>query len=111
LILCAGSLILLALLDWDVLEHLPGLGSLCRKTSYVALAGSLLLIAASLRIFIGLDTAPAVAAALAGLALTLLSVMPLEWLVRGIRLDGPLPSESEAMARLGALHAILSGSA
>src|ERR1017187_9073529 len=54
-ILCAGSLILLALLDWDVLERFPGIGSLYRKSSYAALAGSLPLIAASLRLFIGLD--------------------------------------------------------
>src|ERR1035441_5273532 len=40
-ILCAGSLILLALLDWDVLERFPGIGSLYRKSSYAALAGSL----------------------------------------------------------------------
>ncbi|MGD0774930.1 MAG: hypothetical protein ABSC05_19115 [Candidatus Solibacter sp.] len=111
LILCAGSLILLALLDCEVLERLPGIDSVLRKSSYAALAGSLLLIAASLRLFIGLDTAVAVAAALAGLALTLLSVMPLEWLLRDIRLDGPLPCESALIAQLGALQEILAGGA
>ena len=110
-ILCAGSLILLALLDWDVLERLPGIGSLYRKSSYAALAGSLLLIAASLRLFIGLDAVQAFAAALAGLALTLLGLMPLEWLLRDIRLDGPLPCESVVVARLGALQEIVAGSA
>ena len=110
-ILCAGSLILLALLDWDVLERFPGIGSLYRKSSYAALAGSLLLLAASLRLFIGLDAVPAFAAALAGLALTLLGLMPVEWLLRDIRLDGPLPCESVVVARLGALQEIVAGSA
>ena len=110
-ILCASSLILLALLDWDVLERFPGIGSLYRKSSYAALAGSLLLLAASLRLFIGLDAVPAFAAALAGLALTLLGLMPVEWLLRDIRLDGPLPCESVVVARLGALQEIVAGSA
>src|ERR1039458_9151559 len=107
----AGQALLLALLDWDVLERLPGIGSLYRKSSYAALAGSLLLIAASLRLFIGLDAVQAFAAALAGLALTLLGLMPLEWLLRDIRLDGPLPCESVVVARLGALQEIVAGSA
>jgi hypothetical protein len=108
-ILCAGSLILLALLDWDVQERLPGIGSLCRGCSYAALAGSVLLSAASLRLFIGLDAVPAFAAALAGLTLTLIGAMLLEWLVSDVRPDGPLPCESVVVARLGAFREIVEG--
>ena len=109
--LCAGSLILLALLNWDVRERLPGIASLFRTYSNVALAGSLLPTAASLRIFTGLDAIPAFAATLAGLTLTLLGALLLQWLVSDVRLDGPLPSESVVMARLEALQDVLAGSA
>jgi hypothetical protein len=102
---CAGSLILLALLDWDVQKHHPGIGSLFRACSFAALAGSLLPSAASLRLLMGLG------AALAGLALTLSSAMLLEWLVTDVRLDGPLPCESVVLARLAALNEIVQGSA
>lgn len=109
LILCAGSLILLALLNWDVQERLPGIGSLFRGCSYAALAGSILLSAASLRLFIGLDAVPAFAVALAGLTLTLIGAMLLEWLVNDVCPDGPLPCESVVMARLGAFREIVQG--
>lgn len=108
---CAGSLILLALLDWDVQKHHPGIRSLFRACSFAALAGSLLPSAASLRLLMGLGAVPALAAALAGLALTLSSAMLLEWLVRDVRLDGPLPCESVVLARLAALNEIVQGSA
>jgi len=101
----AGALILLALLDWDVREHHPGITSLFRRYSYGAIAGLLLPIAVS-QLFQGLGAVPAIAAALAGLALTLSSAMPLEWLLRDIRLDGPLPDEGLAMARLAALSEV-----
>src|ERR1035438_3801264 len=65
-ILCAASLILLALWDWHIQEHHPGVGSLLRKLSYGAVAGSLLPCAASLLSFTGLGAAPTAAAALAG---------------------------------------------
>jgi hypothetical protein len=110
-VLCAGTLILLALLDGDVQERLPGIGSLFRGCSYAAVAGSLLIGAASLRPFIGLDAAPACAAALSGLALTLIGAMLLDWLLRDVRLDGPPPCESVVMARLGALQEIVAGNA
>ena len=108
---CTISLILLAMLHRDVQARLPGIGSLFRGCSYAALAGSLLPGAASLLFFGGLGGAPALAAAVAGLALTLLGAMPLEWLVRDVRVDGPLPGESLMMARLGALNQIVEGSA
>lgn len=105
--LCAGSLILLALFSGDVQERLPGIGSVCRGCSYAALAGSLLLSAASLRLYIGLDAAPAFAATLLGLTLTLAGATPLEWLVTGVRLDGPAPCESVVMEQLEALREIM----
>ena len=77
----------------------------------LALSLSLLIGAASLRPFIGLDAAPACAAALSGLALTLIGAMLLDWLLRDVRLDGPPPCESVVMARLGALQEIVAGNA
>jgi len=106
-ILCAGSLVLLALLDWDAQRHYPGIGSLFRGGSYAALAGSLLPCAASLHCFADLGPTPALAGALAGLALTLSSAMLLEWLGGDVRIDGPLPCEGAVMARLGALVEIV----
>jgi len=108
---CAGSLFLLALLDWDALKHHPGIGSLFRGCSNAALAGSSLPCAASLHCLTESGPAPALFAALAGLALTLIGAMLLEWLVRDVRVDGPLPCESVVMARLGALQEIVAGSA
>ena len=108
---CAGSLILLALLDRDVQEYYPGVRSLCRCCSYVAIAGSSLLSAAGQRSFLGLDAAPAFAAALTGLALTLGSAMLLRWALADVCPDGPLPSESALVARLTALKEVLAGSA
>ena len=105
-ILCAASVILLALWDGHVQEHYPGVTSLLRKLSYGAVAGSLLPCAASLLSFTGLGAPPAVAAALAGLTLTLFSAMPLEWLLRDIDLDLPPLSESMVMARVAALQEI-----
>ena len=105
-IICAASLILLALWDWHIQEHHPGVSSLLRKLSYGAVAGSLLPCAASLLSFAGPGAAPALAAALAGLALTLFGAMPLEWLLRDIDLDLPPLSESMVMARLAALQKI-----
>ena len=101
---CTISLILLAMLHRDVQARLPGIGSLFRGCSYAALAGSLLPGAASLLFFGGLGGAPALAAALAGLALTLLGAMPLEWLVRDVRVDGPLPGESVDDGAAGGLE-------
>ena len=108
---CAGSLILLALLDWDVQERHPGISSLFRRISYIALAGSLLPKAASLLSFPGMGAAAALAAALVGWALTLFSAMVLEWLLRDIRVDGPLPRASVVLARLAALTEIAEGMA
>ena len=105
-ILCAASLILLALWDGHVQEHHPGVTSFLRKLSYGAVAGSLLPCAASLLSFTGLGAAPAAAAALAGLALTLFSATLWEWLLRDIDLDLPPLSESIVMARLAALQEI-----
>jgi hypothetical protein len=105
-ILCAASLILLALWDWHVQEHHPGASSFLRKLSYGAVAGSLLPCAASLLSFTGLGAAPALAAALAGLALTLFSATLWEWLLKDIDLDAPPLSESIVMARLAALREI-----
>lgn len=110
-ILCGGPLILLALLNCDMQKRLPDIDSLFRKCSYIALAGSSLFVAASLRFFIGLELVPAFAVVLAGLALTLCGAMLLEWLLRDIHLDGPLPCESVLMARLPALQEIVTGSA
>ena len=110
-ILCAGSQILLALLDWDVQKRHPGISSLFRRCSYGALAGSLLPNAASLLFFAGMGAAPALTAALAGLALTMFSATLLEWLLRDIRVAGPLPCESVVIARLGALTEIAEGMA
>jgi hypothetical protein len=108
-ILCAGSLILLALLNWDVQQRCPGITSLFRGCSYAALAGSLLPCAASLRLFIGLDAFPAFAAALAGFSLTLIGAMLLEWLVSDVRLDGPPPDERLVLVRLESLQEIVAG--
>lgn len=98
-----GSLILLALLDWEVRQHHPGMTSLFRRYSCGAIAGSLLPVAASQV----LSAVPALAATLAGLALTLCSAMLFEWLLRPVRQDGPLPSEGVVIARLTALSEIL----
>jgi hypothetical protein len=108
---CATSLILLALQDWGVQERHPGISSLLRKCSCGAIAGSLLPCAASLPSFTGLGAASALAAALAGLALTLFSALPLEWLLRDIDLDLPPLRESVVMARLAALQEIVERSA
>jgi hypothetical protein len=103
-ILCAASLILLALWDWHVQEHHPGVTSVFRKLSYGAVAGSSLPCAASLLSFTGLGAAPALAAALAGLALTLFSTTLWEWLLKDVGLDVPPLSESMVMVRLTALR-------
>jgi hypothetical protein len=108
---CAASLILLALWDWGVQERHPGISSLLRKCSCGAIAGSLLPCAASLLSFRDLGAPPALAAALAGLALTLFSALPLEWLLRDIDLDLPPLGESVVMARLAALQEIVKRSA
>jgi hypothetical protein len=105
-ILCAASLILLALWDWHIQEHHPGVSSFFRILSYGAVAGSLLPCAASLLSFTGPGAAPAVAAALAGTALTLFSATLWEWLLKDIDLDMPPLSESIVMARLAALQEI-----
>ena len=108
---CAASLILLALWDWYVQERHPGISSLLRKCSYGAIAGSLLPCVASLLSFTGLGAAPALAAALAGLGLTVFSAIPLEWLLRDLDLDLPPLPESVVMARLAALQEIVERSA
>jgi hypothetical protein len=111
-ILCAVSLILLALWDGHIQEHHPGVSSFFRKLSYGAVAGSLLPCAAvSLLAFTGLGAAQAIAAALAGLALTLCSATLWEWLLKDIGLDAPPLSESVVMARLAAFQEIAAGSA
>src|ERR1039458_230230 len=66
---CAASLILLALWDWGVQERHPRISSLLRRCSCGAMAGSLLRGAASLPSFTDLGAPPALASALAGLAL------------------------------------------
>src|ERR1039457_6695376 len=60
---CAGSLILLRPLCWHVLEPFPASGWLTGKCSYAPLGASLLLIAATLLFFVGLDAVQAFAAA------------------------------------------------
>ena len=102
----AASPIMLAPWDWDPQEHHPGIRSLLRKLPCGAIAGSLLACAASLLLFTDLGAAAALAAALAGLALTLFSATLLEWLPREIDLDAPPLSESMVMARLTALQEI-----
>ena len=97
----AGSLILVALLDWDLRERHPGMTSLFRRYSRGTIAGSLLPIAAG-QVFPEWGAVPA----LAGLALTLCSALLLEWLLRPICLDG-LPSESLGMARPEILSEVL----
>lgn len=104
---CAGLLTLLAQLDRHVQESRPGIRSLFHTIFHVALAGSSLSSAASLSFFLRLGAAPILAAALAGLASTLLSAMLLEWLLRDVDWDGPLPNESAVMARLTALQEIV----
>lgn len=103
---CAISIILLALLDWDVQKHHPGINSLFRRVSFGVLAGSLLPNAASLLFLPGMGAAPALTAALAGWALTLFSATLLEWLLRDVCVNGPLPRESVVLARLAALTGI-----
>jgi hypothetical protein len=66
---------------------------------------------ASLLSFTGLGAAPALAAALAGLGLTVFSAIPLEWLLRDAGLDLPPLGESVVMARLAALQEIVRRSA
>jgi len=110
-ILCVASLSLLALLDWDVRKCHPGIRSLFRGYSYPALAGSLLASTASLGLCMGLDPARNLAAALAGLVLTLISAMLLEGLLRDVRPNGPTLREGAAMARLAALEGIAQRSA
>jgi len=70
-------------------------GSLHRRFSYTALAGSLLLNAASLRLFIGPTHGSIFASALLG------NVVP----------DGPLPGESVTQVWLGAWQKIVARSA
>lgn len=110
-ILCAASMILIAVCEWDLREHHPGITSLFRGFSYVAIAGSLLPNAASLVFFKGPDAAPPYIAELSGLAVTLFSAMLLEWLLRAIDWDLPPVRESEALARLSALLEIMKRSA
>ncbi len=106
-ILCASSIILIAVCERDVREHHPGVTSLFRDFSYGAIAGSLLPNAANLVFFKGSDAAPQFAVELLGLALTLLSAKLLEWLLREYDRDlAPVP-ESEVMARLAALIAVM----
>ena len=106
-ILCASSMILIAVCERDVREHHPGVTSLFRDFSYGAIAGSLLPNAANLVFFKGSDAAPQFAVELLGLALTLLSAKLLEWLLRENDRDlAPVP-ESEVMARLAALIAVM----
>jgi hypothetical protein len=105
-ILCVISQMLLALLDWDVQKRHPGINSLFRRCSYGAFAGSLLPNAASLLFFAGTGAAPALTGALVGLALTMFSATLLEWLLRDVRVSGPLPCESVVMAQLAALKGI-----
>jgi hypothetical protein len=62
---------------------------------------------ASLLSFTGPGAAPAFAAALAGLGLTLFSAIPLEWLLRDVDLDLPPLQESVVIARLAALQEIV----
>jgi len=101
--IAGGSLILLALLDWEVRRRQPGMTSLFRRYSCGAIAGSLLPVAASQV----LSAVPALAATLAALAMTLCSAMLFEWLLRPVRQDGPLPSEGAAIASLTALSEVL----
>ena len=103
-IACAGSLILLAWLDGEVQKHHPGISSLFRLVSCAALAGSLLPNAASLPFFTGMGAAPALVTALTGWALTLLAATLLQWLLRDVRVNGPLPSEGLVLVRLAALQ-------
>jgi hypothetical protein len=87
---CAGSLILLALLDWDVQKHHPGIGSLFRACSFAALAGSLLPSAASLRLLFRLDgPLPCESVVLARLAALIEIVQGSAW---GRRSLTPLPT-------------------
>jgi hypothetical protein len=109
--LCASSLILLALWDWDVQRCHPGISSLLRKSSYGAIAGSLLPCMASLLFLTGLSAAPALAAALAGLTLTLFSALPLEWLLSEVDMKMLPLRESAVMALLAVLHEIVERSA
>ena len=67
-ILCAGSLILIAVSESHVRESYPGITSLFRGFSYGAIAGSLLPTAAGPIFFPGLCTAPPFIAELSGLA-------------------------------------------
>ena len=108
---CGASLILLALWAWDVQQRHPGISSLLRKCSCGAIAGSLVPCAASLLPLRGLGAAPGLAAALAGLALTLSSAIPLQWLLRDIDVEAPPLGESVVMSRVAALQEIMKRSA
>jgi hypothetical protein len=107
LLISAGSPTRLALLGPDVSDHYPGIGSLFRGCSSVALTGSSLTSAASLC----LRPEAALAAAPAGLTPTLASGMELEWIFRDVRRDGPPPCESVVIVRLSALQAIVASGA
>ena len=100
-------MVLIAVCERDVREHHPGITSLFRDFSYGAIAGSLLPNAANLVFFKGADAAPRFAAELLGLALTLLSGILLEWLLRERDLDLAPVREGEVMARLAALIAVM----
>jgi hypothetical protein len=106
-ILCTASLILLVLLNWAQRQRHPGIGSLSRELSYVALAGSLLPATTSLRFPGGSGAATALAGALVGLALTLFSASELEWLLVAIPQERPLPSERVVVQRMFALVDVL----
>jgi hypothetical protein len=56
-----------------------------------------------------LGAVPALATAMAGLAMTLFSATALEWLLRDIDVDLPLLSESVVVARLTALLELTAG--
>ena len=106
-VLCAASLFLIAVSEWHVRERHPGITSLFRRFSYGALAGALLPTAAGLIFSPGCRVAPPFLAALLGLALTLASAVPLNWLFMAPGEDLPALPESEALARLKALIEML----
>jgi hypothetical protein len=108
-ILLGASLVLFSLLNWTVQVHYPGITSLFRQFSKVALAGLLMLGTASLRLLVKLDSITVILAALAGFGLTLIGATSLQWLVRNVRVDGPLPDESLALEKLAALQKMLAG--
>jgi hypothetical protein len=106
-VLCASSQMLLVWLGWDVQKRLPGVGSLLRRFSYGALAGSLLPSAAGLPFFTGMGAAPALTAALAGWALTVFSATLMEWLLKENAADVRLPMEHIVTERLLSLGEVM----